>query len=241
VAGGSASQAPPARLSSRDRLVSGAGALLALAPAWLLSSSWRLELVGGGSRVERLVAAREPVILTCWHNNILACGSFVRRWWLRRGAPVTGLASQSRDGELMARVSRAAGFRVVRGSPSRGGLQSLRRLHRVLTRERSTIGLAPDGSRGPIYEVKTGAVLLAQISGAAILPMGIAADRAWRLKSWDRLIVPKPFARIAIAVGEPLHVPAGLPSERLGAEAARVGEALHSAVATAREGLTGGR
>lgn len=226
-------------LSRRDRLLAGLGAAIAVVPARLLLASWRLALVAGGERVESVVAERRPVILACWHNNILACGGFVRRWWLRRGAPVAGLASQSRDGELVARVSRAAGYRVVRGSSSRGGLKSLRLLHRALTRERSTIGLAPDGSRGPIYEVKTGAVLLAQISGAEILPMGIAADRAWRLRSWDRLILPKPFARITVAVGEPLRIAADLPSERLEAEAARLGEALHAAVATAHDHLPG--
>ena len=65
----------------------------------------------------------------------------------------------------------------------------------------------PDGPRGPEREVQAGTILLARISRAPLLPMSFSAERAWRLRSWDRLIVPKPFSRLHVVIGEPIEVP----------------------------------
>lgn len=230
---------PPAvtPLSARDRWLVALAAWLLGGPLRLVTASWRIRVVSGEEHVDRLLAEGSPAILASWHNRMIPVGQYIAGRWIAAGHPVTGLASLSRDGELMARLLTRVGYRVVRGSPTRGGLRGLRRLHRVLTRERSSIGLSPDGSQGPIYECKTGVVILAQLSGAPIVPISSATNRCWRARSWDRLILPKPFARIALAIGEPITAAAELSTERLEQEARRVGDALDRLGEAARAGL----
>jgi len=146
-------------------------------------------------------------ILAYWHNHTLVMSRYLTRYFLARGFPLAMLASWSRDGELGARLARAWGGTVYRGSASRGGTQGLRKLFRHLRGGGSCV-ISPDGPRGPIYQVKPGAVVLSQMTGAALVPVGAAADRCWRLRSWDRLLVPKPFARVLLVVGEPQVVAA---------------------------------
>ena len=140
--------------------------------------------------------------------------------FVRRGYPLVLVASRSRDGELVARFARAHGVGSVRGSSSRGGRAVLSGSYRALVEDRTAPILIPDGPRGPAYELKPGAVALSQMAGAAILPLGFAARRSWIVGSWDRLIIPRPFTRIAVAVGEPVAVPRKLSSEER--EAARL-------------------
>ncbi len=119
---------------------------------------------------------------------------------------MTLLASQSRDGELVTRFARPWKIRTVRGSSSRGGQAAMRALHRAIVKHGASPLIIPDGPRGPRYEAKAGGVLLARFAQVPIQPLGIAADRAWRLGSWDRMFVPKPFARVVVALGEPQSI-----------------------------------
>ena len=124
------------------------------------------------------------------------------------------LASLSRDGRIQARVMRRFGFEVLDGSSSRGGARALagalEHLHRGLD-----LALAVDGPRGPRGVVKPGVVYLASRSGRPVIPMSSACVRAWRLRSWDRFTVPRPFSRVVVAAGEPLVVPENLPLDEL--------------------------
>jgi hypothetical protein len=117
------------------------------------------------------------------------------------------LASRSRDGELLSRFARGFGFRVIRGSSSRGAATALRRLGRLLTEGRVEVAIAPDGPRGPRYVAHPGAVILARLAGAPIVPVGFGASRGTALGSWDACLVPHPFARAAVVFGEPIRVP----------------------------------
>lgn len=167
------------------------------------------------------------MIFTFWHNRSFVAADFFRKRIFGRGFDVLALASLSRDGELVTRVARGFDVSVVRGSASRGGLGAVRALYRAMKRRGSSPVMIPDGPRGPRYELKVGAVILAQMSRAPILLLGMAARRYFTLKSWDRLIVPWPFSRVAVVVGEEQTVERNLSPEDLEAERLRLQELLN--------------
>jgi lysophospholipid acyltransferase (LPLAT)-like uncharacterized protein len=159
----------------------------------------------GWEELRSAVAARRPVILAVWHQQLFLASWFLWRQAVQRGLPLVVLISRSRDGTLGAEVGRLLGARVARGSTSRGGGPALRQLLRALQADSSVL-LIPDGPRGPARDCKAGVVALAELAGVPLLPLAIGADRAWRLRSWDRMLVPKPFARVRVEVSAPLHV-----------------------------------
>ena len=101
---------------------------------------------------------------------------------------------------------RRLGGAVIRGSSTHTGARALRDYYTALVKDQVSPVLTPDGPRGPRFKFKPGALLLAQMSGRPILPMAYAASRAWLVK-WDKFVIPKPFARIVVAIGEPVYVP----------------------------------
>ena len=187
-----------------------------------LGRTWKLEVVAGREHLEALLAEPRPVLLSFWHNRTFAIGYFLYEHLHRRGVDITLLASHSRDGELVTRVCRRWGIHTVRGSASRGGLQAMRGVHKAITRRGSSPIMIPDGPRGPLYEFKVGVAVLAQTSRAPILPIAVAARKFWRLRSWDRMIVPRPFSEVAVVIGEPQQVPRELSSEELEVERLRL-------------------
>lgn len=171
------------------------------------SCRWRIE---GDRDPETWLREHDgPVVVATWHQHAALLGYWFPRRLLSRGYRVASLSSQSRDGEIGTRVSEGWGSRVIRGSSSRGGSLGLRRLYRAMVKDGLSVVMLPDAPRGPRREAKPGTVILAQMGGVPIVPLGFHAHRAWRLKSWDRMIVPKPFSRVAVRMGEPLEVPAG--------------------------------
>lgn len=199
---------------------------LASVAVGLLARTWRVDVVEGREVLERVLTRREPMVWCVWHNRIGAgAGLFVRRM-VPSGTDYTLLTSASRDGALSAAVAAGRGRRVVRGSSSRGGARALLDVIRTVKGHGSSPILVPDGPRGPAYEVKPGVLKIAAKTGLPILGVGFAARRAWVLRSWDRLIVPKPFTRIVVTLAEPLPVPDGLSEEELGRVAGEVKEIL---------------
>ena len=205
------------------------GARLIRLGAWLirlllatLGRTYRVQLVRGGEHLDAVIAEKRPVLISFWHNRAYLAAGFLYHRVLPRGLDVTVLASKSRDGELVAKVAEQWGLSVIRGSSSRGGLEALRALHKGIVRHGTSPIMIPDGPTGPLYHFKAGAAVLAQTSGAPILPMGLAAQRFFTVKSWDRLIVPWPFSRVAITVGEPQALPKRLATEELEAERRRL-------------------
>jgi hypothetical protein len=184
-------------------------------------------------------ARDSTVILALWHEQVLLALEPMSGL-VRSGAGLTAMVSQSRDGELATRVARPWGYRVVRGSASRGGQAGLRALYQHLVRNGDSLLMLPDGPRGPRREVKPGVVVLAQTSGVPIQPVGLAASSCWRLRSWDRLVVPRPFATIAIACGERRPVARQLDGKQRQQECHRLGEELDRLTARAEE-LLGSR
>ncbi|MEX0907748.1 MAG: lysophospholipid acyltransferase family protein [Gemmatimonadota bacterium] len=145
-------------------------------------------------------AQGRPVIFVLWHGRLLPLA------YLHRGQRVYGLVSLSADGEYIARVLQHWDMTMVRGSSSRGGDTAFREMVRVV-RAGHSMSITPDGPRGPLQQIKPGVLQLAQLTGAPLIPVAAAATRAWWFESWDRFLVPKPFARIAVSYGEPMLVP----------------------------------
>ncbi len=181
----------------------------------LLGATYRYRLIGGEEHIRALLASPRPVVISFWHNRSFLAAHYVIHRLHRRGKEITVLASQSRDGELVARLAGFWKLRTVRGSATRGGRQALRALYGAVVKHQSSPVMIPDGPTGPIYEFKLGVAVLAQMSQAPILTMGFAARHFWRIGSWDRLIVPRPFTTIAVQVAEPVEVAKGLSTEEL--------------------------
>lgn len=157
---------------------------------------WRVE---GFSHYESIVASRKPPIFAFWHGRILPATLF----WRNRGIVV--ITSQNFDGEWIGGIIRRFGYGTARGSTSRGGARAIVQLRRALSDGRPA-AFTIDGPRGPARVAQPGAVFLAGATGHPILPFHIEADRFWTMKSWDRTQVPKPFSRVAVAIGAPIVV-----------------------------------
>lgn len=181
----------------------------------------------GVEAVRPLWRAGHPLIYAVWHGRILIVPWLNARFRRTDGArSVRVLASRSRDGELVAAFVRCFGMEVVRGSSSRGGAVALRELARAV-RAGQDVAVVPDGPRGPSCHAQAGIVSLAATTGAPIVPLGVAARPARRLRSWDRFMVPVPFARCAVVFG---------PAVRVGRDDDR--EAVRAAVERALEDAT---
>lgn len=142
-----------------------------------------------------------PAIYCFWHRCVFAAA------YVFRNNGIRVLTSRSYDGEYIARIIERLGFRAVRGSSSRGAVQSLRELQRELE-DRAFVAFTIDGPRGPRYVAKPGPIHLARVTGAPIFSFYIAAERAWILNTWDAFILPKPFSRIHCYVRSPISVAA---------------------------------
>ncbi|HXQ24459.1 MAG TPA: lysophospholipid acyltransferase family protein [Candidatus Acidoferrales bacterium] len=194
---------PPRRRWRRrwlDILVFVAPALISAALR-VLAKTVRIRYVNGDEVFGRW-ARGERLILAFWHNRLVMMPIAVAG----RGRRLCIMNSQSRDGEIATRAVARWGIRSVRGSATRGGAGGFMQLVNAYRRG-DDLAVVPDGPRGPRYIVKRGVIHLARATGAPIIPVTYAATRAWQLRSWDRLIIPRPFARVVYVVGEPLRVP----------------------------------
>jgi hypothetical protein len=144
-----------------------------------------------------------------WHQRFLGVLGYVRKF---RKLSLSIMISKSRDGDWIAPVVRYLGLRPVRGSSSRGGKEALAVMAEALTRNQAALHIV-DGPQGPKGVVKPGLIRLAQLAGAAIIPIYISVDRAWVNRSWDRFLIPKPFSRVLVRFGNPILVPEGMDSE----------------------------
>ncbi len=184
----------------------------------------------GVESMQALWTARRPLIYAVWHGRLLMIPWLNQRLGRTRGARAARvLTSRSRDGELVARWVRHFGLSVVRGSSSRGGAEALRALATAV-RNGQDVAVVPDGPRGPRERLQAGLVVLAAVTGAPVVPLGFAARPARRLASWDRFLVPLPFARAAVVFGTVATVPRGADRETARADLER---ALREATATA--------
>jgi lysophospholipid acyltransferase (LPLAT)-like uncharacterized protein len=170
---------------------------------------------------------RENYIAALWHNRLLLISFVLKKFLPQR--PGAGLISASRDGDLIADLTRRFGFEVVRGSSSRLGASALRELENVLASGRDIL-ITPDGPRGPAYELGPGIVFLAQKAGAAVVPINMEYSSFWRVNSWDGFILPRPFAKVRVIVGPPHRVRATTTPEEFEAECLSLQETMMALV-----------
>ncbi|MFZ9920410.1 MAG: lysophospholipid acyltransferase family protein [Terrimicrobiaceae bacterium] len=153
-----------------------------------------------------------------WHNRILGITFAFDRLYPKNRLGVTVLTSPSRDGEILSQLVAAFGMGSVRGSSSRRGSRALLELVRLVRIGRD-IAITPDGPRGPKYSLGPGVILLAQNTGARIIPMHAKFSRCIRMKTWDGFIIPLPFSEVSVTIAEPITIPENLSDDEF--EAAR--------------------
>lgn len=196
------------RLLLYRMLIPLARALIRLVWGWC-----RIVSVSGTEHFSAALARAPSFIPVYWHQHQLFC---VRQLLDCRhmGVRLGFLISPSVDGEIGAMLVASMGAEVIRGSSTYTGARALRDYYQALTQDGISPAITPDGPKGPAWKVKPGAILLAQMSQRPIIPMAFAASRAWNIQ-WDRFVLPRPFARVAVVVGKPFYIPKGLDAEGL--------------------------
>lgn len=176
--------------------------------AWLtppvvaaLARTWRYREEGSTAWRE-LLAAGQPFAAALWHETLLM------PLWRHRHLGVAIVVSEARDGQYLADAASRLGFPAVRGSSTRGGGKALLSAVRWM-QEGGRVAFTPDGPRGPRRELKPGVVAAAQQAGAPIVVVHAVPARAWRFRSWDRFVVPRPFTQIRIRYSDPIEVAPG--------------------------------
>jgi len=168
-----------------------------------------------------------PVIWAFWHNRILVVPVVQERYFKHRHGSV--LTSPSKDGAIIASVMAQFGQASVRGSSSRRGMTAMRELA-VAIGKGDDVAITPDGPRGPRYKLGAGIILLAQQTGAPVVPVHVEYSRCIRARGWDGFMVPLPFARVDVTVGEPYFVNPTDSNEGFEKERLRLEQTLSDAV-----------
>jgi lysophospholipid acyltransferase (LPLAT)-like uncharacterized protein len=204
-----------AQYKRKKRLKRYLGKVLLKPVVWFFWMTCRIEPVSGEEHLAPFLdgAGEAKPFIPCFWHELLLFGVYYLRQLHRRGVNIGFLVSPSADGELGSRLLASYGIQAIRGSATRTGAQAIQALYSAIKKQGVCPANSPDGPKGPPREFKPGTILLAQITQTPIVPLAYAADRAWRLKSWDRFVIPKPFARIKIVVGEPIYVDKKLSKE----------------------------
>ena len=209
-----------------------------MAKTWALQGSiwvlrgvvplWCKTLRYSRSNYEPVAAVRatsQPVVFAIWHDELFPLCT------LHRGEGVVAVVSQSRDGEILAKVLQAFGYGLARGSTSRGGLRALVAACREIQKKGRDAVLTVDGPRGPRHVAKPGAIYLAARTGALLVPTRVAMSRVKRFeKAWDKFQLPLPGSKCLVRYGTPYGVDPGVLHSSTGMEKAR--ETLQNALET---------
>lgn len=170
---------------------------LALIPFYLVFRLWqatiRVEVREDDRKILKSLDGSKLFLF--WHNALFSAPLFQRR--IRKGLPLYGLISASKDGAWLEVAFHLMGFKCVRGSANFRGAQSLKDMIRIV-RQGNDLGITPDGSKGPAYVLKPGAAAVAKVCKCGLVLVGFESSSSWRLNSWDRFYIPKPFSVIAI-------------------------------------------
>lgn len=188
----------------------------------LLHATWRLRGDDSRRRVIGRRAARTGgpgTIYVQWHSRIMLSAA------TNSGSGLNVLVSRHGDGEYIVRAIQWMGFGTIRGSTTRGGGRALLEMVRALGEGRD-VAMTPDGPKGPRFRLQQGCVVAASKSGAPVVPVGFDCSRSKRLRSWDRFMVPAPFAKVGVVHGDPITVPPDLDAAGVEVWRARIEEAL---------------
>ncbi len=220
------------------RLYYFAGLPLLRALFFVFSSTYRVQKVIGQDIASRIVADTDGVYAPCyWHQHHVLCSNLLKGW-ISRGFKACFLISSSVDGEVPERIARAWGAEVIRGSANQTGALALRDMQQMMKQGVSVVTTA-DGPTGPQYKFKPGTVLMARIGEAPLVPIACAADRAWYLDRWDKFMIPKPFARVVLAIGEPIPVTRTASPEEMEACRQSMQDAINKLMTSSQQALAG--
>jgi lysophospholipid acyltransferase (LPLAT)-like uncharacterized protein len=175
--------------------------------------------VEGWEPIERHLQEGTGAVMVTWHGRTLIPANYMK------GRGFWALISLSRDGEVQANIFQRFGFQILRGSTSRGGVRAALEAARVV-KAGGILAFTPDGPRGPSQKFQPGALLIAQKAGVPLYPAGISAYPRILLPTWDRYLIPLPFARAAFLIGEPVFVPPDADKD----DFARLAEQLERAI-----------
>ena len=156
-------------------------------------------------KIENLLERKESFIYSFWHDQLLMCPL---TW--QSNSNIKVLISKHRDGDIIAQLISNLGFEAIRGSThktnkikNKGGLLSARKMIKSL-KNGISIGISPDGPKGPRHKVSEGILSISRLSKSVILPVGIGFKKKWVLNTWDKFIIPKPFNEITVIWGDPI-------------------------------------
>jgi lysophospholipid acyltransferase (LPLAT)-like uncharacterized protein len=196
----------------------------------LLRVTWRVREEPRRFVTARRAARSSPpgTIYVQWHSRILLGAA------TQAGTGLNVLVSRHGDGEFIVRAIERMGFGTIRGSTTRGGGRALLELVRALQEGRD-VAVTPDGPKGPRLRVQQGCVVAASKARAPVVPVAFECSRAKRLRSWDRFLVPAPFAKVAVVAGEPIEVPPDLDEAGVETWRGKIEAALHEASRRASE------
>jgi len=204
-----------------------------------LTTFWwtcRVEKIIGEEHAHKLIEKGEPIIPCYWHQMHIF-GSWYMRKLQKRGLKLGYLVSPSVDGEVPAKIIESWGIVAIRGSSNRTGAKALKDMYNLIMKDKISPVTTSDGPTGPVHEFKQGAVMLAQLTQSPMLPIAYAADRYWQAKSWDKFIIPKPFSRIVIAVGEPHYIDKKSNAEKMEEERIKMERDMNDLIEVAKAGL----
>jgi len=172
-------------------------------------------------------ANQYPIIFVNWHCRLLAIPAM-----LKRDLPTAYIISESHDGQLISGTVKPLGVDTIWGSRSNKAISGYRDMRRRLAKNLH-VGITPDGPRGPARQAASGALQLAKSSGAVVVPVAWSTSGMWRLNSWDRLAIPKPFSRGVQIFGAPITVPADANSDQLETARLALEDAINAVTAEA--------
>lgn len=215
------------RYTFRERLIIRFTGLFAYLMLKLIGMTIRFQVTNREFEEEILSAGKQP-IYTFWHDRMLAGTYFFRH----RGIVV--MSSQSFDSEYTARCIQRFGFGIAKGSSTRGAVQGFVGMIRAM-KKGAPAGFSVDGPKGPRYVAKPGPVLLAKKTGNPVLPFVVECRSFWRVRSWDRLQIPKPSTRANIIFAKPIYVNPDAQDQELDLRQIELQNALDQAVAEGKK------
>ncbi len=181
----------PKELSFKNKVILRLLALLIRAWSWTLCFS-----IHSNTPLEALKSHSKPFLILFWHNRLFLTIKFYRSFWNPR--KTFGLTSASEDGAWVAELLKYLGVGAIRGSSSQRGKQAAQKIVETLNQVKGDVVITPDGPRGPVYSIKSALLNIAKTSNVDLLFVSAEYKNAWRLKSWDRFFLPKPFSQVIL-------------------------------------------
>ena len=164
----------------------------------VLIKTLRIKVINGET-ISKLASDKKNFVSAFWH------GSMLIGWYMHRNENVAALVSQSKDGEVLAKILKKWNYKVVRGSSSLGGNEALSVMIDLI-RGNNFLAITPDGPRGPVNKMKAGAVISAKKTNVPLFLAGIGIKKKFVLKSWDHFEVPKPFSKVVVLYSDPVLI-----------------------------------